>query len=301
MQGFFVLVWLVSAVAFIVFWWKKRKARLAAGDDYQNDADYLSKSKIKRIIGAVSALSFVLAMVTGSGSSSQTTDPAAKESAVAQKTETPEEKAERENKAAQAKADKEAKAAQEKADKEAKAAQEKADKEAKAAQEKAAQEAKAAQKKHDDMIKEITTGWNTETTDTDKNHDNWEKATDLVKKYPDYIHNAPDNWINPMDAQKKPWEFYGKVVNLGGTIYSIEQLPPGHSVAKFFGGNCYHAMLATGDPMDPIAFSIYIVGNSEGIAEDSNINVKGFVFGHVGLSNRMGGSSKGVAFVGFAE
>lgn len=279
MQGFFVFVWLVSAVAFVVFWWKKRKARIAAGDDYQNDANYLSKSKTKRIIGAVSALSFVLAMVTGSGSSSQTTAPAAKEPAVTQKDETPEEKAERE----------------------AKAAQEKADREAKAAQEKAVQEAKAAQKKQDDMIKEITTGWNTETTDTDKNNDNWEKATDLVKKYPDYIHNAPDNWINPTDAQKKPWEFYGKVVNLGGRIYSIEQLPPGHSVAKFFGGNCYHAMLATGDPMEPIAFAIYIVGNSEGIAEDSNINVKGYIFGHVGLSNRMGGSSKGVAFVGFAE
>ena len=290
MKGFFILIWLASAVAFIVFWWKKRKARIAAGEDYQNDADYQSKSKTKRIIGAVCALSFVLAIVTGSGSSSENGTPATKEPSVTQKEETPEEKAERE-----------AKAAQEKAEKEAKAAQEKAEKEAKAAQEKAEQEAKAAQKKHDDMIKEITTGWNTETTDTDKNQDNWEKATDLVKKYPDYIHNAEPNWINPLDAQKKPWEFYGKVVNLSGRIYSIEQLPPGHSVAKFFGGNCYHAMLATGSLDEPVAFSIYIVGNSEGIGEDSNINVKGYIFGHVGLQNRMGGSSKGVAFVGFAE
>ncbi len=280
----------MSAVAFIVFWWKKRKARLAAGEDYQNDADYQAKSKTKRIIGAVCALSFVLAMVTSPDSSSENGTPAAKNPPVTQKEETPEEKAERE-----------AKATAEKAEQEAKAAAEKAEREAKAAAEKAEQEAKAAQKKHDDMIKEITTGWNTETTDTDKNHDNWEKATDLVKKYPDYIHNAEPNWINPLDAQKKPWEFYGKVVNLSGRIYSIEQLPPGHSVAKFFGGNCYHAMLATGSLDEPVAFSIYIVGNSEGIGEDSNINVKGYIFGHVGLQNRMGGSSKGVAFVGFAE
>ena len=92
MQGFFLLVWLVSAVAFIAFWWKKRKARLAAGDDYQNDANYQAKSKIKRILGAVCALSFILAIATGSGSSSKTETASSKEPAITQKSETPEEK-----------------------------------------------------------------------------------------------------------------------------------------------------------------------------------------------------------------
>lgn len=182
-------------------------------------------------------------------------------------------------------------------------AEQKAAEEKKLADAKAAEEQKLAdaQRKQNEMIQEITTGWNVKTTDTDNDHTNWDKATYLVKKYPDYIHNAAENWISAADALKKPWDFYGKVVNLSGRIYSIEQLPPGNSVAQFFGGNCYHAMLAIGDGYDPVAISMYIVGDSSPIAEDSIVNVKGYIFGHAKLVNRMGGGSRGLAFVGFQE
>lgn len=63
MQGFFILLWLASVIAFIIFWWKKRKARLAAGENYAEDENYQSKSKIKRIIGIVSIASFCLALL----------------------------------------------------------------------------------------------------------------------------------------------------------------------------------------------------------------------------------------------
>ena len=162
-------------------------------------------------------------------------------------------------------------------------------------------EASEKQRKQDEMLKALTTGWNLKTTDTDADHVNWEKATDLVKKYPDYIHSAEVNWISAEDALKKPWEYYGKVVNLSGRIYSINQLPPGNSVAQFFGGNCYHAMLAIGGGYDPVTLSMYIVGDSANITEDSVVNVKGYIFGHAKLVNRMGGSSRGLAFVGFQE
>lgn len=163
---------------------------------------------------------------------------------------------------------------------------------------KAEQERLAAQKKEYDMITEITQGWNTETTDVDKNNFNWEKAAYLVKKYPNYIHNAQANWIDVNDAFKKPWEYYGKVVNMNGRIYSIEQLPPGNSVAKFFDGNCYSAMLYLNDN---VTASIYIVGNSDNIENNSYVNVKGYIYGHSNLINRMGGTLKGLSFIGFAE
>lgn len=64
MHNLFAFIWLISILAFIVYWWKKRKARLAAGEDYQNDPNYQSKSQVKRIIGIVSIASFVLAYAT---------------------------------------------------------------------------------------------------------------------------------------------------------------------------------------------------------------------------------------------
>ena len=53
------LVWLPRLVAFIVYWRKKASARKAAGENYQNDPEYLAVSKTKRIIGIVCIVSFI--------------------------------------------------------------------------------------------------------------------------------------------------------------------------------------------------------------------------------------------------
>ena len=180
MGGLFAVVWLVSLIAFIVFWRKKVKAKNDAGDSYESDENYLSVSKTKRIIGAVCIVSFVLAMALGGESaeekaarekkertefvtkldgeyktlydvkfneysSSGKSEEEAQNLAVADvKSKQDENKKIAEEKAAQEKA---AKEAQEKAELEAKAAAEKAEKEAKAAAEKAEKEAKAAAEK----------------------------------------------------------------------------------------------------------------------------------------------------------
>lgn len=60
MDKLFALVWLVSLVAFIVYWRKKASARKAAGENYQNDPEYLAVSKTKRIIGIVCIASFLI-------------------------------------------------------------------------------------------------------------------------------------------------------------------------------------------------------------------------------------------------
>lgn len=185
---------------------------------------------------------------------------------------------------------------------EEKAAEEKKIADAQAAQLAAEQKAQIeAQKNYEAMIRDITTGWNTETTNMDENNYNWNKAANLVKAYPNYIHESPDNWIDVNLAFKKPWEFYGQVVNLSGRIYSIEQLPPGNSVAKFFNGECYDAMLAANEDYDLVPVSLYIVGNSDGIYENSQVSVKGYIYGHANLVNGFGGSVKGLSFIGFRE
>ncbi len=152
-----------------------------------------------------------------------------------------------------------------------------------------------------EMIAEITTGWNKETADTENDNINWEKATDLIKKYPNYIRRARENKIKASQALEAPQEYYGKVVSFRGQIYSIQQLPPENSVAQFFDGNCYHAMMVVNDNNKPVAISVYIVGNAESVAENSVVNVKGFIYGQSQLVNSLGGVSNGIAFVGFQE
>ena len=74
MSGLFFLIWIVTLIAFIVFWRKKVNAKKSAGDSYSSDEKYLSVSKTKRIIGIVSAISFVLSIgFSGGGSNTSTT------------------------------------------------------------------------------------------------------------------------------------------------------------------------------------------------------------------------------------
>lgn len=284
MNGLAAIVFVISSFAGVYF-----LARLIfAAIRKQPKAEYGKKFIIAMVVGMVAS---TVASLTHqeTETSKQVAEQNSKTNAEQKTSEpkelTPEEKA--------------AKEAEQKAAEEKRIAEEKAAEEKRIAEEKIAEEKRVAeeQKKQEKIIKEVTTGWNVETTDTDNDNDNWEKATDLVKKYPSYIHNAEENWINIADAQKKPWEFYGKVVNLSGQIYSIEQLPPGNSVAKFFGGNCYHAMLKIGD----VAVSMYIVGDSGQIQENSHVNVKGYIYGHVQLVNGLGGTERGLAFIGFQE
>lgn len=151
-----------------------------------------------------------------------------------------------------------------------------------------------------EIIKEIALGWNTATVDTENDNANWEKATDLLKKYPNYISNAHGHSIHAAQVLENPAEYYGEIVSFKGQAYSVEQLPPENSVTQFFGGTCYHAMLAVRDKKTPVIVSAYIIGNAD-IRENSSVKVKGFIYGQARLVNNAGGVINGLAFVGFRE
>ena len=53
--------------------------------------------------------------------------------------------------------------------------------------------------------------------------------------------------------------------------------------------------------INDIGVSIYIIGDSDQIRENSQVNVKGYIFGHAKLVNGLGGTERGLAFVGFQE
>ena len=188
----------------------------------------------------------------------------------------------------------------EKAERIAKEEQRQVEQEKERREEKAQQEVKEAEEKvrrEQEMIKEITTGWDMKTTDINEN-DNGKKAGEIVKKYPQYIKTSKDNYIDVIDAMKQPWNYYGKVVNISGTIYSIEQEPPDSDYRKYFGTSCYTAMLNT---EKQVYVAVLILGNSNDIVENSFITVKGYIYGHTTLQNAMGAKSKGLIFIGLKE
>ena len=60
LKELFSLFFVISFFGFCYLWWKKRRARLGAGEDYRSDAQYLHFSKRKRIVGAVCIVSLLL-------------------------------------------------------------------------------------------------------------------------------------------------------------------------------------------------------------------------------------------------
>ena len=60
LKGIFSLIWLGTLIAFVVYWWKKRKAKKDVGENYTDDENYKKISKMKRIIGAVCIASFII-------------------------------------------------------------------------------------------------------------------------------------------------------------------------------------------------------------------------------------------------
>lgn len=75
MSTLFSLIWFVTFIAFILFWRKKKAARKAAGENYQNDPSYKQISKQKRIIGIVCIVSLLLAGATGPSSDKSSNAP----------------------------------------------------------------------------------------------------------------------------------------------------------------------------------------------------------------------------------
>ena len=55
-------LWVVSMAAFVFLWWKKRKSRLAAGENYQSDEKYTHISKLKRKVGISCIVLYLMTM-----------------------------------------------------------------------------------------------------------------------------------------------------------------------------------------------------------------------------------------------
>ena len=293
MSVFFFLVHFVTLIAFIVFWWKKRKARIAAGENYKEDSQYRHISKIKRIIGVVCVLSIILSGLTGDPEEAariraeqqakDQANQAAKEQEIIEKVAalTGEDKAMYDAKFNEYKATL--------SDSEARA---KAFKDVEAAINARETAAKEAAEKTAEIEKSMTNGWDTLEASRQKN---FEKGLYLIKENSDYILNKEAISPDPGEALRKPWNFYGKVVTFTGVVTDSNQAPPGHSVAKALGGKYTFGAMQCGDI--PIGF--HVMADSDRLPEGAQVTIKGFIVGlDDGLTNGWGNKIKGIEFVG---
>lgn len=147
-------------------------------------------------------------------------------------------------------------------------------------------------KKAEKIEKSMTTGWDTSESSRQKN---FEKAVRLIKGNSDYILNKEAISPDPGEALRKPWNFYGKVVTFTGVVSDSNQAPPGHSVAKAFGGKYTYGVLSCGGI--PIGF--HVMADSDRLPEGAQVTIKGFIVGlDDGLTNGWGDKLKGIEFVG---
>ena len=149
---FAVFLWAGSLIAFIIYWWKKRSARLSAGENYSENEIYKKISMKKRIVGVASVIFFALSVQFANNPEWIMTEEekvayAEKEKIYQQEKLAAEKKAEEERIAAEKKAEEERLAAEKKAAEEKLAAEKKAEEEKLAAEKKAEEEKLVAEKK----------------------------------------------------------------------------------------------------------------------------------------------------------
>ena len=326
LSNFFSMVFCITFIAFIVYWWKKRKERKAAGENYQSDAVYQGISKTKRMIGIVCIVSLCL-------------------SSALHPEKSPEEKA-RIAAEQQAKAEKAAAEKAEKEKKEAEEAAKKAEEEKIAERQRnlnrvsnlsederviydakfqkyivdhdedyaiklALQEVDSANaekrkkeeeqrkldeiidKKNTDFRKELSNGW--EKVDFDKDNENRTHAMSIMGKYGANLRKASATNVSYRQVRMKPWEYYGKVVMIQGEVTDVRQFPPQKD--NYF--NPYGSLMITCGDFDPVFIDVW--GDVTNLQEGQYVTVKGLVYGLISMENIMGGNMDVIGMVGIIQ
>lgn len=130
--------------------------------------------------------------------------------------------------------------------------------------------------------------WNYEDTDALTNG-NLEIAARLVQS-----NNLQDAYpVEPADVYKTPWNYYGKVIEISGTIFSVEDYPPGGDFSKQFGGGTVSEIMIMTE--DGILADFLMLSSSGNLNNFDMVTLRGYPVGRVVAEN---GSSLSLALVG---
>ena len=134
--------------------------------------------------------------------------------------------------------------------------------------------------------------WNTSEVDAAKNA-NLQVAIEELKKNPDIASKATD--IDAAAVIKTPWEYYGKVVRVTGTVGVIEPQPPTGDIGKLFGGDVYDVVVTVG--ADETIVEGFMMGKTK-LNVGDQATLVGYPIGRMEVPNKIGGKFTHLVIVG---
>ncbi len=143
----------------------------------------------------------------------------------------------------------------------------------------------------------ITTSleWNTENLNINENG-NLKVAVEKLKEINNIKSQAES--VNPAILAKRTWEFIGKVVEVSGTVTSVQDYPPKHDISNAFGTDtsCEIVFMS-----DDLLFFVFFGNSSSGNKTTGDaVTVYGYPAGIIEAKNRMGGKTEHIVIVGNA-
>jgi len=133
--------------------------------------------------------------------------------------------------------------------------------------------------------------WNYEDLDVSTNG-NIQIAAKLVKS--DDLQDVFP--VEPAVVVKTPWNYYGKVLELSGTIELIEDYPPGGDISQVFGGGSVSEVVFMTE--DGTIADFFMIGSSGNLNVGDMVTLRGYPVGRNEVENKLGGSFTHLILVG---
>lgn len=137
--------------------------------------------------------------------------------------------------------------------------------------------------------------WNTTESNAQKNG-NASVAVDLIKSNSDLKSKA----TAPEASQvaKVPWNYYGQVVKITGTIDDIQEYPAGSDWSKELGGKEAGQIVVSSD--DGAVTDMLLMGSTGNLQDGDYVSIYGYPIGVSDVDNKLGGKTTQLFIVGNA-
>jgi len=149
-------------------------------------------------------------------------------------------------------------------------------------------ELKENQSNHEEMPE-----WNTGDLDAMANG-NIEIAAKEIKK----VNNSRSVAINPAPAnvKKRPWDYYGKIIKITGTVAVVQDYPPSSDYSKMLGSPSVSTIVM--ETADGTIAQFLLTKSASNINVGDVATAFGFPVGTAEVDNTVGGTFTHVMFVG---
>lgn len=136
--------------------------------------------------------------------------------------------------------------------------------------------------------------WNTSEVDATKNG-NIQQAAKALKQTADLAAVAQD--ADASVVIQKPWEYYGKVLKVTGTVAVVDSYPPGSDMAKAIGAASEGATDVVISVGEDTIVEFFMQG-SQNLKKGDQATLMGYPIGRTEVENKLGGKFTHLIMVG---